>query len=352
MSSRYDRMKYIRCGSSGLKLPVVSLGGWHNFEKPDLARDLTLKAWDLGITHFDLANNYGPPGGIAEIHLGQILKRELAAHRDELVVSTKAGYKMWEGPYGDWGSKKYLLSSLDQSLRRLQLDYVDIFYSHRHDPDTPLDETMGALALAVLQGKALYAGISNYPAKAVKKAAKIMDRLNVPLIIHQCSYNMLDRRIEDKVLEETGEGGMGMIVFCPLAQGLLTNRYLNGVPSDSRAAGTSVFLKAERITPVLQGVLNKLNGVAQERGQTLARLALSWILRDRRVASLLIGASKPSQIEDCAAVQNDELLTAEELRRIEGILAELKPAAAVAKPAVAVKVPVIRPLKAAPRPKP
>jgi len=338
MSSRYERMKYIRCGQSGLKLPTLSLGGWHNFEHLEKARALTLTAWDLGITHFDFANNYGPPPGSAEENFGRILKSDLAAHRDELIISTKAGYTMWDGPYGDWGSKKYLTTSLHQSLRRLQIDYVDIFYSHRFDPETPLEETMGALAQAIREGKALYAGLSNYPAKAVKKAAKIMDRLDMPLIIHQCRYNMLERGIEQEVFQETADKGMGMIVFCPLAQGLLTDRYLNGIPDDARAANPASFLKAGRITPKLVETLNKLNSLAQGRGQSLARMALNWILRDRRVASLLIGASKPQQILDCAAVLNDELFTAEELRRIEGILAELHPTAA----------PLLRPLSRTP----
>ncbi|MDD5262972.1 MAG: aldo/keto reductase [Methylacidiphilales bacterium] len=348
MSTRYERMKYVRCGQSGLKLPLVSLGGWHNFEALDRVRELTLKAWDLGITHIDLANNYGPPPGIAEIQFGRILKGELAAHRDELIISTKAGYFMWDGPYGEWGSKKYLTASLDQSLRRLQLDYVDIFYSHRFDPDTPLEETMGALALAIQQGKALYAGISSYPAKAAKKAAKIMAKLRVPLVIHQCAYNMLDRKIEGKVLEETGDGGMGMIVFCPLAQGLLTNRYLQAIPDDSRAAKPGTFLDKDRITPKLVATLNKLNAIAKGRGQTLARLALTWILRERHVASLLIGASKPEQIADCAAVQNDELLSAEELRQIEAILAELNPPSTPPRPA-AQKTPVLKPIRPEPK---
>jgi L-glyceraldehyde 3-phosphate reductase len=333
MSSRYDLMKYVRCGNSGLKLPLVSFGGWHNFQDFDSARRLALKAWELGITHFDLANNYGPPPGSAEENFGRLLRGDLAAHRDELVISTKAGYHMWAGPYGEWGSKKYLTASLHQSLRRLGLEYVDIFYSHRFDPETPLEETMGALSLAVQQGKALYAGISNYPAKAVKKAAKIMKKLGTPLLIHQCSYHMLNRSIEGKVLEETEQGGMGMIVFSPLAQGMLTNRYLAGIPADSRAASASGFLKREQIKPELVDKLRKLEAMAQKRGQSLARMALDWILRDTRITSVLIGASKPEQIAECCGVVGDELFTAEELRQIEQILNPAPPTPAAKAPA-------------------
>jgi L-glyceraldehyde 3-phosphate reductase len=349
MPSRYDLMKYVRCGESGLKLPLVSFGGWHNFQEFDSARRLSLKAWDLGITHFDLANNYGPPPGSAEENFGRLLKADLAAHRDELVISTKAGYHMWEGPYGEWGSKKYLTASLDQSLRRLGLDYVDIFYSHRFDPETPLEETMGALSLAVRQGKALYAGISNYPAKAVKKAAKIMKKLGTPLVIHQCAYHMLNRNIEGKILEETDEGGMGMIVFSPLAQGMLTNRYLAGIPADSRAAGSSVFLKSEQIKPEVVEKLRQLDALAQKRGQSLARMALNWILRDKRVTSVLIGASKPGQIEECCAIVGDGPFAAEDLKQIEGILNPPAPASLPppAKPAMR-RPRVLRPIKPAP----
>ncbi|MDR0534191.1 MAG: aldo/keto reductase [Verrucomicrobiales bacterium] len=323
--SRYELMKYHRCGQSGLKLPVVSLGGWHNFSNPDQARTLTLKAWDLGITHFDFANNYGPPPGAAETSFGKLLQHELAAHRDELIISSKAGYYMWEGPYGDWGSKKYLTASLHQSLKRLQLDYVDIFYHHRYDPDTPLEETMGALAQIIREGKALYAGISNYPAKAAKKAAKIMAKLHVPLVIHQCAYNMLHRHIEDKVLEETADHGMGMIVFSPLAQGQLSDRYLHGIPADSRVKTSGQFLKAENLTKQKLEVITKLNDFAKARGQTLSQLALTWILRDRRITSLLIGASKPEQIADCCKATEAELLSADELKKIEAILAPISP---------------------------
>lgn len=346
--SRYDLMKYPRCGKSGLKLPLVSLGGWHNFETLDRARTLTLKAWDLGITHFDFANNYGPPPGSAETSFGHIMKSDLAGHRDELIISSKAGYGMWAGPYGDWGSKKYLTASLHQSLKRLQVDYLDIFYSHRFDPETPLEETMGALAQAIREGKALYAGISNYPAKAVKKAAKIMEDLHAPLIIHQTCYHMLNRSIEGKILEETDEGGMGMIVFSPLAQGLLTDRYLKGIPDDSRAASSTGFLKSDRVTPALVAGLRELNTVAQSRGQSLARMALGWILRDPRITSLLIGASRPQQIEDCVAVRNDESFTEEELARIETILARLNPPAAPATTAAAVKSAAKKPVKLKP----
>lgn len=325
MSNRYEQMKYQRCGQSGLKLPLISLGAWHNFETLESARRLTLKAWDLGITHFDFANNYGPPPGSAETNFGHLMKSDLAAHRDELVIATKAGYHMWEGPYGEWGSKKYLTASLHQSLKRLQVDYVDIFYSHRYDPDTPLEETMGTLAQAVREGKALYVGISSYPAKALKKAAKIMRHLGVPLLINQSSYSLLNREIEGKVLEETAEAGMGLIAFCPLAQGLLTDRYLHDIPKDSRIASSSVFLNKDKITPELLQVIQDLNALAQRRGQSLARMSLNWILRDRRITSLLIGASRPEQIMDCVAVQHDELFSSEELREIETILLKLNP---------------------------
>ncbi|MDR1145822.1 MAG: aldo/keto reductase [Verrucomicrobiales bacterium] len=321
--SRYQLMHYNRCGRSGLKLPLVSLGGWHNFSNPDQARALTMRAWDLGITHFDFANNYGPPPGAAETSFGGILQHELAAHRDELIVSSKAGYPMWDGPYGDWGSKKYLTASLHQSLRRLRLDYVDIFYHHRFDPDTPLEETLGALAQFIREGKALYAGISNYPAKAVKKAAKIMAKLRAPLVIHQCAYNLLHRGIEDQVLEETAAQGMGMIVFSPLAQGQLSDRYLHGIPADSRVKTSGQFLKAEHLTRQKIEVLAKLNDLAKARGQTLSQLALTWILRDRRVTSLLIGASKPEQIEDCCRVVKAELLSAGELLEISNLIAQI-----------------------------
>lgn len=341
--SRYNLMQYNRCGNSGLKLPLISLGGWHNFSHLDQARTLTMKAWDLGVTHFDFANNYGPPPGAAEISFGKIMRRELAGNRDELIISSKAGYYMWEGPYGEWGSKKYLTASLHQSLKRLQLDYVDIFYSHRFDPDTPLEETMGALAQMIHEGKVLYAGISNYPAKAAKKAAKIMAKLHAPLIIHQCAYNMLHRNIEDKVLEETANHGMGMIVFSPLAQGQLSDRYLHGIPDDSRIKTSGQFLKAGDLTKQKIDILTKLNNFAKERGQTLSQLALTWVLRDRRVTSLLIGASKPEQIEDCCKVAKAELLSAEELKKIESILAPISPSplAAASKPK---PVKVLRPI--------
>jgi L-glyceraldehyde 3-phosphate reductase len=349
--SRYDLMKYPHCGQSGLKLPLISLGGWHNFHTLDQARILTLRAWDLGITHFDFANNYGPPPGSAETHFGYLMKHELAGHRDELIIASKAGYPMWSGPYGDGGSKKYLTASLHQSLKRLQVDYVDIFYSHRFDPDTPLEETMGTLAQMIREGKALYAGISSYPPKAIKKAAKIMKSLNAPLIINQSSYNMLNRKIEGKILEETADAGMGMIVFSPLAQGLLTHRYLQGIPSDSRAASSTGALKAERLTPTLLATLEELNRIAKQRGQSMARMALSWILRDRRITSLLVGASSVAQIEDSVAVQKDELFTPEELRQVETALAKLNPPPS---PSVATTttLPTKKPIKLKPLSKP
>ncbi len=280
------------------------------------------QAFDLGITHFDLANNYGPPPGSAETNVGRILKSDFASHRDELIVSTKAGYTMWDGPYGDWGSKKYLVASLDQSLERLGLDYVDIFYSHRPDPDTPLEETLGALDQIVRQGKALYAGISSYRGAATIEAAQVMADLGTPITIHQPNYSMLDRWVENDLLIHTGRLGIGAIVFCPLAQGLLTNRYLDGaIPADSRAASPTGFLKADAVTPEMVAKLNRLNDIAKERGQSLAQMALAWTLRDERVTSALIGASRVSQIvENVAALENLDF-TGDELATIDGALA-------------------------------
>ncbi|MFP4145932.1 MAG: aldo/keto reductase [Phycisphaeraceae bacterium] len=320
---RYDRMLYRRCGRSGLKLPAISLGGWHNFTQRDRAAELMTRSFDLGITHFDFANNYGPPPGIAETHAGDVLSKEFKAHRDELIVSSKAGYRMWPGPYGDAGSRKYLLASLDQSLDRLQLDYVDIFYSHRFDARTPLEETIGALDSAVRQGKALYAGISNYPAHAVVESARIARELGTPLVIEQSPYNMFRRDIEADVIPQTGRMGMGMIVFSPLAQGLLTPKYLGGIPEDSRAASESGFLKKEQITPELRTKLNQLAVIAEERGQSLAQMAINWVLRDERVVSALVGASRVSQIEDNARALEADPLSEDQLERIDAILADV-----------------------------
>ncbi|MEO3797624.1 L-glyceraldehyde 3-phosphate reductase [Nonomuraea sp. B10E15] len=316
---RYERQPYNRSGRSGVKLPAVSLGLWHNFgdNRPiDNARAILRRAFDLGVTHFDLANNYGVPYGSAERNFGRILGEDFARHRDELIISTKAGFDMWPGPYGEWGSRKYLLASLDQSLERMGLDYVDIFYSHRPDPDTPLEETMGALDRAVRSGKALYAGISNYSAEQTTQAARIMRELGTPLLIHQPSYSMINRWIEDgRLLDVLEEAGMGCIVFSPLAQGVLTDRYLDGVPADSRAA-TSRFLPQERIDRELA---RDLNEIARGRGQTLAQMALSWALRDPRVTSVLIGASSVRQLEDNVACVDGPAFTEDELAAIDKI---------------------------------
>lgn len=320
---RYASMQYNRCGRSGLMLPAISLGLWHNFGGTDYfenGRALVHRAFDLGITHFDLANNYGPPPGSAEINFGRILKEDLAPYRDELIISTKAGYTMWPGPYGDWGSKKYLLSSLDQSLRRMGLDYVDIFYHHRPDPRTPLEETMAALDLLVRQGKALYVGLSNYKAEQARAAIQILKELGTPCLIHQPRYSMLDRWVEDGLLEVLEEEGVGSIAFSPLAKGLLTNKYLKGIPADSRAAGPSVFLKAEDINEPLLIKLRALQDLALERGQTLAQMALAWVLRGDRITSVLIGASKVSQIDDCVGALKRSKFSPEELELIEIIL--------------------------------
>ncbi|MFE2469196.1 aldo/keto reductase [Streptomyces mirabilis] len=302
---RYADMPYRRTGRSGLKLPALSLGLWHNFgpDRPVATqRAILRRAFDLGVTHFDLANNYGPPPGAAESALGDALKADFAQHRDELVISTKAGYLMWPGPYGEWGSRKYLLSSLDQSLARMGLDYVDIFYSHRPDPETPLEETMGALHSAVQQGKALYVGISNYSAEQTREAARILAELGTPLLIHQPRYSMLDRRPEDEGLLDTlDELQVGSIAYSPLEQGLLTSRYLDGIPEGSRAASDSPFLSADTVTEDLVRQLRALDEIAKSRGQSLAQLALAWVLRGGRVTSALIGASSPQQLEDSVA---------------------------------------------------
>lgn len=322
-ATRYDNMKYNRTGKSGLLLPAISLGLWHNFGGNDLfenGRAMARRAFDLGITHFDLANNYGPPAGSAEESFGQILKKDFAPYRDEMVISTKAGYYMWAGPYGEWGSKKYLVSSLDQSLKRMGLDYVDIFYHHRPDPNTPLEETMAALDLIVRQGKALYVGISNYSPEQTREAAQILRRLGTPCLIHQPNYSMMSRWIEDGLQDVLAEEGIGSIVFSPLQGGILTDRYLNGIAPDSRAAGPSVFLSENAITEEAIGKVRKLNEIAAARGQKMSQLALSWVLRGGKVTSALIGASKVSQIEDAVASLNAPELSAEELEQIETIL--------------------------------
>lgn len=322
-SKRYLTMTYNRCGKSGLKLPAVSLGLWHNFGDTadyENMKALVFTAFDNGITHFDLANNYGPAPGSAERNFGKILKEELSPYRDELIISTKAGYDMWEGPYGNWGSRKYLLASLDQSLKRLGLDYVDIFYHHRPDPDTPLEETMGALAHAVSSGKALYAGLSNYSGEQLEKAEKILTELKCPFIINQNRYSVFDRTIEQNGLKSTAARlEKGIIAFSPLAQGMLTNRYLNGIPADSRIMTDGRFLKQSAVTPERLEQIRKLNEIAKERGQTLAEMALAWVLKDGVVTSVLIGASKPSQILDNIKAINNTAFSAEELKRIDEI---------------------------------
>jgi L-glyceraldehyde 3-phosphate reductase len=321
---RYDRMTYRRCGRSGLRLPAISLGLWHNFGSVDpfeTARAMVLRAWDLGITHFDLANNYGPEPGTAEEAFGRILKRDLSSHRDELIISTKAGYRMWPGPYGDGGSRKYLLASLDQSLRRMGLDYVDIFYHHRPDPDTPLEESMLALDQAVRQGKALYVGLSSYRAEQTRAAVEILRELRTPCIIHQPNYSMFDRWIEGGLLDVLNEEGMGCIVFSPLAQGLLTNRYLTGIPKDSRAAKPHGFLQSEAVTEERRAQISRLNEIAAGRGQSLAQLAITWVLRHPTVTSALIGASRVAQIDDNLAALHRLTISDEELSAIERVLA-------------------------------
>ncbi len=315
-------MHYRRCGRSGLLLPALSLGLWHNFGDGTPyadSRAMILEAFNLGITHFDLANNYGPPPGAAERTFGHVLRTELSAYRDELIVSTKAGYRMWPGPYGDGGSRKYLLASLDRSLQRLELPYVDIFYSHRPDPETPLDETLGALETAVVSGRALYAGISSYPAEKTRRAAQQLRERGIPCLIHQPRYNLFDRQIEKELLDVLEAEGIGAIAFCPLAQGLLTNRYLEGIPADSRAARGG-FLKPDQVTPQRVSQARALNQLALERGQTLAQMALSWVLRDARVTSALIGASRPQQIRENTAALETAAFSDEELKRIEAIL--------------------------------
>ena len=321
---RYDTMVYNRCGNSGLKLPLVSLGLWHNFGDTGVyenMKQMCFTAFDHGITHFDLANNYGPAYGSAERNFGKIMKEELHPYRDELLISTKAGFDMWKGPYGNWGSRKYLIASLDQSLKRLGLDYVDIFYHHRMDPETPLEETMGALDSIVKSGKALYVGLSNYDGPTLRKAAAILNDLKCPFIINQNRYSIFDRTIENNALKDTAyELKKGIIAFSPLSQGLLTNRYLNGIPTDSRIATDGRFLKESALTPEKLAQIQALNVLAGERGQTLAEMALSWILRDDKVTSVLIGASKPEQILDNIKIIGHTDFTEEELQKIETIV--------------------------------
>lgn len=319
---RYQSMPYNRCGKWGLKLPAISLGLWHNFGGVDVfenGRQILHRAFDLGITHFDLANNYGPPPGSAEENFGKILSQDFKHYRDELIISTKAGYLMWAGPYGEWGSRKYLLSSLDQSLKRMQLDYVDIFYSHRPDPNTPLEETMMALDQAVRSGKALYAGISNYPADKTREASQILKQLGTPCLIHQPKYSMLERWVEEELLDVLEDEGIGCIPFSPLAQGLLTNRYLNGIPADSRAGKSWGFLRPNQVEPTIEKV-RKLNEIAQNRKQSLAQMALAWILKDKRITSVLIGASSVAQLENNVATLMNLKFDKEELTAIEEIL--------------------------------
>jgi L-glyceraldehyde 3-phosphate reductase len=320
---RYEAMEYRRCGRSGLLLPAVSLGLWHNFGHVDVlenCRKILHLAFDSGITHFDLANNYGPPPGSAEENFGRIFKQDFHGYRDQLIISTKAGYYMWEGPYGEWGSKKYLVSSLDQSLKRMGLDYVDIFYHHRPDPNTPLEETMTALDLIVRQGKALYVGISNYQAEEAAKALAILRQLGTPCLIHQPKYSMFERWVEGGLLDLLEREGVGCIPFSPLAQGLLTNKYLKGIPEDSRAAKATGFLQTDQVTPDKVDKIRRLNELALKRDQTLAQMALAWILKDKRITSVLIGVSKPEQVTDSLQCFRNTWFSPEELQTIETIL--------------------------------
>lgn len=323
---RYDTMEYRRCGESGLKLPSVSLGLWHNFgDNADYKNmcNMCFTAFDNGITHFDIANNYGPIPGSAEENFGKILRQEMSAYRDQMIISTKAGYYMWEGPYGDFGSRKYLLASLDQSLKRLGIDYVDIFYHHRPDPDTPLEETMGALAHVVKSGKALYVGLSNYDGTKMKEAAKILQELKCPFVINQNRYSIFDRGIEHNgLLDAAKQENKGVIIFSPLAQGLLTNRYLNGVPTDSRVKRSGIFLKESHLTNEKLSQINQLNEIAAERGETLAQMSLAWVLQTKGVTSALIGASKPEQILDNIGAVNSAAFSDEELKKIDKITIE------------------------------
>jgi L-glyceraldehyde 3-phosphate reductase len=322
-ADRYDAMDYVRCGRSGLKLPAISLGLWHNFGSVDAyenARAMALRAFDLGITHFDLANNYGPEPGSAEVTFGQILAEDLGPFRDELVISTKAGYRMGPGPYGEWGSRKSLLASLDQSLDRMGLEYVDVFYSHRYDPDTPLEETMGALAHAVHTGKALYAGVSNYPPEAAREAIELLDEMGAPLLIHQPKYSMLVRDPEDGLFDVLVDAGVGAIVYSPLAQGLLTDKYLDGIPEDSRAAKATGFLKEDQVTGDVIETVRRLREIARDRGQSMAQLALAWTRRRPEVTSTLIGASRVGQIEEAVAMLGQPPLDDDEIAVLDDIL--------------------------------
>jgi len=321
--NRYQGMEYRKCGNSGLKLPAFSLGLWHNFglvNSFENARNLLRTAFDQGITHFDLANNYGPPYGSAEANFGRIMNFDFRSYRDELIISSKAGYDMWDGPYGNWGSKKYLVASLDQSLKRMNLDYVDIFYHHRPDPETPLEETMSALDQIVRQGKALYVGISNYRQEEAAKSIEILKQLGTPCLIHQPKYSMFERWVEDGLLDLLGREGVGCIPFSPLAQGLLTDKYLEGIPEDSRVKTSGKFLNESHITEDRLGKTARLNTLAQERGQKLAQMALAWLLKDERVTSVLIGSSKPEQIVDSIKALNNKSFTADEIRTIDSIL--------------------------------
>ncbi len=321
--NRYEKMIYNRCGRSGLQLPAISLGLWHNFGGVDIfenGKDIIFSAFDAGITHFDLANNYGPPAGSAEENFGRILSSHLKPYRDELIISSKAGYYMWPGPYGDWGSRKYIISSCDQSLKRMQLEYVDIFYSHRPDPNTPLEETMMALDQLVRKGKALYVGLSNYSADQTRQAAEILKDLGTPCLIHQPRYSMFDRWVENGLLDTIGELGIGSIAFSPLEQGLLTDKYLKGIPENSRAAKPTGFLKPEQITPDKLEKVRKLNDIAQNRGQSLAQMAIAWLLKDKRVTSVLVGASSVKQLENNLQTLNNLQFQNDELNTISNIL--------------------------------
>ena len=322
--ARYQTMEYRRCGRSGLKLPAISLGLWHNFgdeTRVETSRQLLRHAFDLGITHFDLANNYGPPPGSAESNFGRILREDFLPWRDELIISSKAGYTMWDGPYGDWGSRKYLVASLDQSLKRMGLEYVDIFYHHRPDPETPLLETMRALDHIVRQGKALYVGISNYPLSQAQEAVRILNDLGTPCLIHQPKYSMFERWVEDGLLDFLQQQGVGSIAFSPLAGGQLTDRYLHGIPADSRAASGSRFLQPDQLTEAKLDKIRRLNDLAQARGQKLSQMALAWVLRHEKVTSVLIGASKTAQLDDAVGMLSQRQFSAEECAAIDSILA-------------------------------
>ncbi|HBU8521235.1 TPA: L-glyceraldehyde 3-phosphate reductase [Klebsiella aerogenes] len=323
-NTRYQAMEYRRCGRSGLKLPAISLGLWHNFgdeTQVENSRQLLRHAFDLGITHFDLANNYGPPPGSAESNFGRILKEDFLPYRDELIISSKAGYTMWDGPYGDWGSRKYLVASLNQSLKRMGLEYVDIFYHHRPDPETPLEETMRALDHLVRQGKALYVGLSNYPLEQARQAIAILDDLGTPCLIHQPKYSMFERWVEEGLLAMLQAEGVGSIAFSPLAGGQLTNRYLNGIPPDSRAASNSRFLQPEQLTAERLEKVRQLDAIAESRGQKLSQMALAWVLREDKVTSVLIGTSKTAQLDDAVGMLSNRQFSAEECAAIDAILA-------------------------------